>query len=136
MKDIETLFCENIYKFMVKHKNEIVEKHIINNGFKSKKEFFEKIRSDFQDAAWCLCELLNWGMRDGDMDKQFIYENDIVSNVDGQYNEEVYIMMNNETPVYFKLYLDYNKETNNYNYRISEVKKQKKIIEVEVWENY
>lgn len=133
MKDIEQFFCENIYQFMKCNEDKIIDKHIFDSGFKSKAEFFERIKTDFQDAAWCLWELLNWGMRDRDMDKQFIYTIDTIHS-DGDYEEEVYMMMDDKTPRYFKIYLDLDSKTNIYNYRIVEVEKVTKMIKIETWE--
>ena len=133
MKNIERLLCNNMHDFVKDHINKITDtwKYL---GFVDGEDMLSQIKSDVEIAIWALTELLWWGM-----DKNYtalVFEECVVSN-NNKYNlisdaledeVTVYKLQDGENTKYFKLKID------GTNYKITEIKKTKKVIEVDVWE--
>lgn len=133
MKNIERLLCNNMHDFVKDHIDKITDtwKYL---GFTDGEDMLSQIKSNVEIAIWALTELLWWGM-----DKNYtalVFEECVVSN-NNKYNliadaledeVTVYKLQDGENTKYFKLKID------GTNYKITEIKKTKKVIEVDVWE--
>lgn len=133
MKNIERLLCNNMHDFVKDHIDKITDtwKYL---GFADGEDMLSQIKSNVEIAVWALTELLWWGM-----DKNYtalVFEECVVSN-NNKYNltndaledeVTVYKLQDGENTKYFKLRID------GTNYKITEIKKTKKVIEVDVWE--
>lgn len=126
MTNIEQLLCKEMYKYFRKNVTK-VEADLKANGFNSNKHFLESISTDVQDAAWCLCELLNWGMDEQDLDKNWIHDS---FPKDG-YIETVYKLMDGKTERYFTVHSEFINKC--YTYKVKEVEKITKLVEVTEW---
>lgn len=133
MKNIERLLCNNMHDFVKDNIDKITDtwKYL---GFADGEDMLSQIKSNVEIAIWALTELLWWGM-----DKNYtalVFEECVVSN-NNKYNliadaledeVTVYKLQDGENTKYFKLKID------GVNYKITEIKKTKKVIEVDVWE--
>lgn len=126
---IEELLCNEMYKFFKSRKNlSKVKADLKANGFNSNENFLKSISTDVQDAAWCLCELLNWGMDEQDMDAKWIHETVLE---DGYTKEIVYKGMDGKRERYFVVHSEF--INNCYTYKVKEVEKITKLVEVIEW---
>lgn len=73
MENIKKVLCDKMYDFMLEHESEINTSFKLL-GFKSRDEFFEKIRTSYEDAGWCLTELCAWGLAKNYLKSEFTYK--------------------------------------------------------------
>ena len=72
MENIKKVLCDKMYDFMLEHESEI-NTPFKSLGFKSREEFFEKIKASYEDAGWCLMELCAWGLAKNYRQSEFTY---------------------------------------------------------------
>lgn len=129
--NIETLLCKEMHNYFKDNMSKI-KIDLGENSFKNKNHFLKCISEDVQDAAWCLCELLNWGMDEKDLDKKWIYT-EVCTNDD--WYETIYKINDEDGEErYFKIDFVQNKDTLAYTYVIKEVALKTKIVKIKKWE--
>ena len=119
---------------MLEHKDEIKIDVAREGGFKNIEDFFEKIQKDTQDAAWCLTELLDWGMTVENLDNEFIHEIYTHTEEFSSFPRKIYKVLDEKTLRYFKIDHKYSDTHKYWIYIIKEVKPTIKLVEVKTWE--
>lgn len=136
LNEFEQLFCTNIHDFVKSNIDKITDTWEYL-GFKDGEDMLTQLLTDIDVAAWALTELLWWGMDKNYTALEFeeckASNNNMYNLVSDTLEDEVtiYKLKDGDKTRYFKLKL--NTRTNVFT--VIEVKKEKKVIEVAVWEN-
>ena len=136
LNEFEQLFCTNIHDFVKSNIDKITDTWEYL-GFKNAEDMLTQLLTDIDVAVWALTELLWWGMDKNYTALEFeeckASNNNMYNLVSDTLEDEVtiYKLKDGDKTRYFKLKL--NTRTNVFT--VIEVKKEKKVIEVAVWEN-
>lgn len=136
LNEFEQLFCTNIHDFVKSNIDKITDTWEYL-GFKDSEDMLTQLLTDIDVAVWALTELLWWGMDKNYTALEFeeckASNNNMYNLVSDTLEDEVtiYKLKDGNKTRYFKLKL--NTRTNVFT--VIEVKKEKKVIEVAVWEN-
>ena len=136
LNEFELLFCTNIHDFVKSNIDKITDTWEYL-GFKDGEDMLTQLLTDIDVAVWALTELLWWGMDKNYTALEFeeckASNNNMYNLVSDTLEDEVtiYKLKDGDKTRYFKLKL--NTRTNVFT--VIEVKKEKKVIEVAVWEN-
>ena len=136
LNEFEQLFCTNIHDFVKSNIDKITDTWEYL-GFKDGEDMLTQLLTDIDVAVWALTELLWWGMDKNYTALEFeeckASNNNMYNLVSDTLEDEVtiYKLKDGDKTRYFKLKL--NTRTNVFT--VIEVKKEKKVIEVAVWEN-
>lgn len=130
MQDIKQALCSAMYRFVSNKITELKPRSWGQEdwfGFKDKADMINSIKTNWEDAAWALTELCEWGF-----EKRYYFDCFVVDNLNDEYDTPINCIIDDDgNKRYFTL--EYSNSSDAMFDSIIEVNRAVELVEVVTW---